>query len=227
VGQVFAGGVAFGEVCCKEMKTTATRGDEIMGFTLTWIAFRGKPDTAIHTALGLVGTGQFQEIPDAPFSGALLPSEWYVVVRDRELGCFDDEVLSKVSASCELVMCTLSETVMYSGASQWKHGRKIWSVTHDSGQGREDLQTDGELPPEFVAIRERLMESQKGERSSKPGMGVDYIFDAPIELAQYLTGYRYDQDIPGLDDDNDKPYEILEAAPSAKPQSFFRRLFGG
>ena len=198
-----------------------------MGFTLTWIAVRGKPDSEIRSALGLTGTGQFQELPDAPISAALSPSGWYVVVRDRELGFFDDEVLSKISLSCELVMCTLSETVMYSGASEWKDGRKIWSVTHDSSQGREDLQHDGELPSEFAAIRERLMESQKGERSSKPGMGIDYIFDIPIELARQLTGYTHDQDIPGLDEDNDEPYEVLEAvAPPAKPQSFFRRLFG-
>ena len=89
-----------------------------------------------------------------------------------------------------------------------------WSVIHDCQKGKRHLDVQGEPPPEFTAIRDALLSK------SKPG--VDYIFDIPVETAKSVTGYRHDEDVPGLSGDI---FEVLENVPSQKPP-LFKRLFG-
>jgi hypothetical protein len=49
-----------------------------MGFSVSWLAVRGKPSTAVLSELGLRGTGEYEEVPDSPhFWGANLPDGWY------------------------------------------------------------------------------------------------------------------------------------------------------
>ena len=116
---------------------------------------------------------------------------------------------------------------MVSVATGWKDGRRVWSVTHDAQRDMEHLQTEGELPAAFTSIRDRLRSEQQRAGGSKAD--VDYIFDVPVELAQLLTGYRHDADIPGADAEL---FEVLvetsstESASTRRP-SLLKRLFGG
>jgi hypothetical protein len=52
-----------------------------------------------------------------------------------------------------------------------------------------------------VEVRKRLTAEQHAA-------AVDCIFDIPAELAKALTGFRHDQDIPGMTGDL---YQILES----------------
>jgi hypothetical protein len=51
------------------------------------------------------------------------------------------------------------------------------------------METSGDLPADFDAIRARL--SQKQDAAGRKPQ-VDYIHDVPIELAKSLTGFRHD-----------------------------------
>ena len=183
-----------------------------MGYSLAWLAVRGKTPDQILAELGLRRTGEREGFAESDFSAALLPSGWYVVVADHRLDLLDDKILMPLSASCEIATCAVEEHVMFSLASLWKCGRKFWSVEHESYKGLEHLHQAGDLPPEFLTIRERLRAEQKAHSS-----GCDYIFDIPVETAHAITGYRHDADIEGLIENVDAPFEILEAiAPPAR-----------
>jgi len=214
-----------------------------MGYSLSWLAVKGKSPAAVREALGLRPTGQREEFPESELCAAELPGGWYLIVSDHTEHVAPDAVLQTLSAGGELVTCFIEEHVMASAATGWKDGRKLWSVTHDSQRGHDHLATEGDLPPDYAAIRDRLAAKQHQEDLEKPPssrllrrkikdfsqMRCDYLFDIPVELARALTGYRNDQDIPGQ---TGEPFEALAGslpAPSASPakKSFFKKLFGG
>src|SRR5437867_3174852 len=122
-----------------------------MGASVSWLAVRGGTREAVLAALGLRGTGSFEEIPESALTGAALPSGWYIVVSNREYPAFmEDKTLARLSSTAEVVTCFVEEHVMCSFASQWRGSRMLWSVIHtaDTG-GIEHLETKGELPPFF------------------------------------------------------------------------------
>jgi hypothetical protein len=96
------------------------------------------------------------------------------------------------------------EHVMVSVATGWKDSQRVWSVTHDAQRDMEHLQAEGALPAAFASIRDRLCSEQQTAGGRKAD--VDFIFDVPVKLAQTLTGYRHDADIPGAGAD---PFEVL------------------
>jgi hypothetical protein len=198
-----------------------------MGYSQSWLAVRGKPRASVLDALGLEGTGKREEIAESPIVGADLPGGWFLVVMDRACHRFlDEQNLRRVSAGCDIVTGDVEEHVMVSAATGWDDGHKVWSVTHNAQRGTEHLDSQGELPPAYVRIRDRLRSEQQA--AGGPNAEVDHIFDVPVELAQSLTGYRYDLDISGA---GDKPFEVLiptSANPSTngRRRSFWKRLLG-
>ncbi len=171
-----------------------------MGFSLSWLAIRGKDVATVRSELGVRGTGRHEEVPESPLLGADLPTGWYLVLANR-CDLEETQPLAELSSGGEVVTCFVEEHVMYSRASGWKDGRRVWSITHDLQRGYGHLETDGDLPPVFAPIRDRLTAEQLGQDHA------DYIFDVPVEVAQVLTGFRHDEDIPG---GPDEPYERLE-----------------
>ena len=178
--------------------------------------------------LALRGTGTHEETAESPVVGAELPTGWYLVVAG-DLGhrLMGDPTVQRLSAGCDVVTGDVEEHAMVSVATGWKDGQRVWSVTHDGQQDMYHLQTEGELPAAFTDIRDRLRSEQHAAGGRK--VTVDFIFDVPVELAQALTGYRHDADIPGARAD---PFEVLVEIPSGASastsrSSFLRRLFGG
>jgi hypothetical protein len=72
----------------------------------------------------------------------------------------------------------------------------------------------GDAPPSLKNIHANLVVEQDAEQEAD----VDRIYEAPAELAKNLTGFRHDQDTPGM---KDKPFLVLEKMP------FFSTFFGG
>ncbi len=176
-----------------------------MGFSQSWLGVKRVSPRVILEALALCGTGGCDVVPDAPLNGVGLPGEWYLVIANNQPPeFFQDSVLQRLSADGEVVICFVEEHVMYSSATGWKNGRKAWSVLHDSQRDVEHLEAAGDLPSIFASIRDRLRSEQKagGGRSEN----VDFIFDVPVDLAEALTGYRYNADIPAL---GERPFEAL------------------
>jgi hypothetical protein len=175
-----------------------------MGYSLSWLAVRGKAPEALLAQLGLTGTGTREDVQESEFVGAQLVNGWYVVVNDRDVRFIQDAVLAQVSAGCEAVTCFVEEHVMHSAATGWRNGEQMWAVQHDAQQGIDHLIEEGRPPAEVAAIRD----TQRAKQASA-GRDVDYIFDVPIELAYALTRFRHDQDL-GAAAVHAEPFEILE-----------------
>jgi hypothetical protein len=85
-----------------------------VGLSISWIAVKGKESDVLLRQLGLVPTGERDELPaESPIAGAWLRGGWYVIVCDRyghEL--LADEMLKIASEGCELVAAAAEEHVM-------------------------------------------------------------------------------------------------------------------
>jgi hypothetical protein len=160
-----------------------------VGLSSSWLAVRGKPSEAVLQELGLAPTGERDELPaESPIAGVTLPGGWYAVVLDHDF--FEDETIRDASSGCEVVAGFVEEHVMYSRAEQWRDGGLIWRLVHDAQEGILDLQLEGDLPPECEAVRKRLLDEQ--EAAGGEAAGVDYIFEAPPDVARLVTGFSYD-----------------------------------
>jgi hypothetical protein len=171
-----------------------------MGASLSWLAVRGKTPQTIRAELGLRPAGRREKHPESPVTGAELPGGWYLLVENHRLKnqYVRDSVLEGLSKGCEVITCAVEEHVMCSEAARWGEGVKTWSVIHEAEKGGRDLRTEGEMPPPFALIRDRLISEQDGE--------ADYAFDIPVELAESFTGYRHDAAAP---ESGDGAFEVF------------------
>jgi hypothetical protein len=198
-----------------------------MGYSLSWLAVRGKPPQVVREELAFHPTGEREEFPESDLSAVEMPNGWYLIVSQRSEQVASDATLQRLSSSGGgLVTCFVEEHVMFSSATGWKDGRKSWSVIHNAQVRRDHLETQGDLPSSFNSIFADLKTRQREADANK--RRVDLIFDVPVALAHTLVGYRYDRDVPGL---SGAAFEVLlgdvqdDPPPSKKP-SFLKRLFG-
>jgi hypothetical protein len=179
-----------------------------MGFSVAWVAIRGKTRARVLDELKLTATGEREEAPESPIVGTSLPGGWYLVFGNR----FDFTELLPLgwlSIDAELVTCAVEEHVMCSEASGWRNGERTWSVAHDAQKGLTHLAVVGDAPPILPGIHEGLAKRLEAA-GGKDASDVDYIFDVPVELAAILTGFRHDRDCLGLES---APFERLDYPP--------------
>jgi hypothetical protein len=189
-----------------------------MGYSLSWIAVKGKPPQAVRDEFSFRMTNKREEIPESDLSAVEMPSGWYLIVSNHTEQVVSDAAMRCLASSgCELVTCFVEEHVMVSRATGWKDGQLRWSVTHDAQKGLLHLDVQGEPPAEFAAIRDRIVAEQAADDGT-----CDYLFDIPVETARSAAGYRHDEDIPGL---SGEVFEVL--APPPDERSFLKRLFDG
>jgi hypothetical protein len=145
--------------------------------------------------LGLRPTGEHHELAETPFVGALLSTGWYLVVADR---CDDalvgDAITQSLSTNADVVACSIEEHVMFSAASFWSAGRRIWSVSHDAQKAADNLESSGELPAFFADVRETLFAQQAREDAG--AAEVDFAFEVPLVLACRVAGFKHDDGEP-------------------------------
>lgn len=195
-----------------------------MGACSHYIAIKG---CDVHTAaavLGLRPSGAHVDLPERGYVGAQLPAGYALIVfngshQERLFagGTIKKRFLRELSSTYEVLSCFVEEHVMFSTTACWKNGELLWSVTHESEKGLSHLDMHGPVPQLLEPIRRTLFAKQTEEGENAE---VDFIFDVPVGLAQALTGYRYDQDIPGRPS---PAFEVLEAP--KQTGSFFGRIF--
>ncbi len=174
-----------------------------MGASLSWFAVRGKSLDAILQNFGLKNVGKGYR--KTPYCGGELPSGWVLVIHGRHE--FTNDEVRRLSRGCEVIACFVEEHVMVSRAANWKDGEQIWSVSHDSGEGDNHLDVEGNPPAGFVDIRDNFMKQQEHARN------VDFIFSIPLELARQIVGYSHEESLEITFDHFVKP-------------TFFQKLFG-
>ena len=181
-----------------------------MGWSLSWAAVKDGKAEAIHSLLSLRATNVWE----SGIAGSALPTGWYLVWFDRkELG---DRILKKLSRLGEVFYCFVEDHLMFSGASGWKDGNRLFCVTHHCEKGMYHLDIVGDAPPSLKDIHAKLLIQQRADGGEKAE--VDHIYDAPAELAKDLTRFRHDLDRPGM---KERPFEVLEET------NFFSRVLGG
>jgi hypothetical protein len=164
-----------------------------MGSSLSWIAARGVDKPEFLRRLGLRDTGKLDTGARMErFSVAALPTGWTVLLTD-DYDFAAPNRCAPLSAGAYLIACQIEEHVMASAAHGCANGQLLWSVTHDGDKDLYDLTASGAVPDGFAAIKSRLVKSQDEEAQAKSMLPVDYLFDAPVELAAALTGYRHDR----------------------------------
>jgi hypothetical protein len=190
-----------------------------MGYSLSWVAVRGKTAEEVLRELGLRATGEREEIPESPIVAAKLNDQLYLVLANNDSRFAEDEGLRRLSVGCELISCFVEEHVMCSRAAAWKGGEERWSVSHDAQIGIEHLEAKGALPSSYSGIRDRLA----AERGKAGPDAADFLFDVPVELAKAETGFRHDQDCPG---GAAEPFEVLVSDGGRNKRSWIARLLG-
>ena len=175
-----------------------------MGYSLAWMAVKGKSPQVVREELGFRETGEREELPESELTATELSNGWYLIVSNRNERVVGDDELQQLSSNCEIATCFVEEHVMCSYATAWKNGHRCWSIFHNGQHQPNNLETSGVLPPEFNSILSSMQTKQSEADSGREG--VDYIFEVPVELAKNIAGYRHDREIPGL---ADKPFAVL------------------
>jgi len=178
---------------------------------------KGKLPQAVRDELSFRMTDEREEIPESELTAVEMPNGWYLIVSNHTEQVVSDAAMRSLSSTgCELVTCFVEEHVMVSRATGWKDGQLRWSVTHDTQKDPMHLDVQGEPPPQFAAIRDRNFAEQ-----AAADRDVDWLFDIPVETARSVTGYRHDEDVPGLSGD------VFEVLAPPNERSFLKRLFDG
>ena len=163
-----------------------------MGFSLAWMAMKGGDADAACTALGLERQDGSLPHADFEFSGAAMPTGWYVVVGDRsgyEFIAFSNH--AALSRMQDVIVCEVEEHVMYSSAALWRNGARLWKIVHESDQGIYHLAVEGEPPAAFAAVQAEYVAKQDGEGGEDAE--VDFIFEVPLRIARDIVGFKHDE----------------------------------
>lgn len=156
-----------------------------MGLHLNWLAVEGGDTAAVLARLGFRPSGVASNPLLARFACATLPNGWFVIV-SSEFALDLSEVLPAASADGLAVGCEMTEIAMGSGVKAYRNGRRVWAVDYDGGNGPAEPTVEGEAPAELADILARQRQ-QQAEAGDEP---VDFMFDAPLELARAVCGFR-------------------------------------
>lgn len=195
-----------------------------MGFSITWCAVREEQADAFLKELELSPTGEVEDMPESLISTAKLDTGWRLVWYN-EYACpfLRPADMAALSRDREILLCLVEEHVMASSAEMWFQGQRKWWVSHEGEDGPKGLDTEGDLPESFPAIRKEMEETQLAEGGEEAD--VDYLFEIPLSLAQQIVGFKHDEDDTHV---IDRQYVVLSMPSSepAAPKGLLARLFG-
>lgn len=175
-----------------------------MGFSLSWVAVRGKSADDVLATLGWRRTGGREESPESPVVCGQLRTGWVVIVMNRSMDAFDGTIdLATLSRGAEVVACAVEEHAMVSACSRWADGRRLLEVTHVSPVNPRHLDVTGSPPPELQGFIDAATRAYDDDEEGE----TDYMFDVPVDVAEHLTGFRHDAGDDAL------AFDVLERRP--------------
>lgn len=184
----------------------------------TWLAVKGKAADTVCDDLGLRAGMAVTRPRRFALEGAASDAGWYLIVADgRDHRLIQAPVLTRLSAGCEVLTCTVEERNLSSAAAGWRDGRRLWSVTYEGEDSPGEVVAEGELPVTFAIIRQEL--TAKSQAEDAGDLLLDPLFEIPIEAVRNAVGYRPDEPSPAFDG----RFVLLEAI----DPTVMQRLFGG
>jgi hypothetical protein len=170
-------------------------------------------------------SGQTYQDFDCEYASISLTSGWSVVIAHR-VDYLEKLDMASVSSAGHIITLALHDGIMISIAESWTSGQRDWRVLHEGQKHVEHLDARGRLPEHFAAAKskcedairkhvpvqtsasapempefERAMFERMGLKVTPVGtapLSVDFHFDIPIDLANSLVGFRFDQPPHGL-----------------------------
>ncbi len=154
-----------------------------MGFAISWLAARDTSETSVLASLGPEKTGETEEVPDGNWCSTLV-GEWMVIWSNS---CEPARFRAPSELKGEVVVCDVEEHVMFASAAAFNDGTLSWRIVHDAQQAQDHLAVEGKPPESLVRIQAEQFARVGDDRR------VDFVFEIPIQLAQEVVGFRYDE----------------------------------
>ena len=170
-----------------------------MGYAISWLAIKGKPEGLVVAELGLAPTGEMAEYGDSLFTGRKLPSGWFLLVIDKcEHKFVNPNSLAPLSQGCEVIATSIEEHVMVCSSELWRNGAQVWRIEHDAQKSIEHIAASGSLPADYSTIEQEHAEEQKQAGGSEAD--TDYFFEIPLHIAKNIVGFKHDEVDPAIED---------------------------
>jgi hypothetical protein len=186
-----------------------------MSAPVGWIGVQGMDRDRILDATSLIEASPGKRMKATIWS---LPNGWTFILT-FDFGFPTPERMAALSAGGKAVALSADDRPMFSVVRGYERGKAVFAIEHDGGQqGRRHMAVAGTPPAEWSAIFERLSKEQDEEDAGADE--VDCLFDAPVDLAKALCGYRHDEVWP----EGQEPAETPLA--EIKGPGLFGRLFG-
>ena len=181
-----------------------------MGYAISWLAVKGKPEEVLIAELGLAPTGEMTEYGDSLFTGRKLPSGWFLLVINKcEHKFIKPNSLASLSQGCEVIASSIEEHVMVCSSELWRGGAQVWRIEHDAQKSIEHIAASGSLPADYSAIEQEHAEEKK--QAGGPGADVDYFFEIPLHTAKNIVGFKHDEVDPAIEDESFMVFEFKAA----------------
>jgi hypothetical protein len=187
-----------------------------MGMSVSWIGVQSMDRERILDALGLMAApsrAKGRKATTWSFSNG------WTFVLSTDFNYPTPKRMAALSADGTAIALSVDDRVMVSVVRGYERGKAVFAIERDGGQkGVRHMAVAGTAPAEWAAIRKRLTEEQDEEDRGESR--TDFLFDAPLELAKALCGYRFDEEWPK----GQKP--VQTALVKKKTPSLLSRLFG-
>lgn len=159
-----------------------------MGLSLSWIAVKDMPKAELIAIYKAEKTGKSRAFTGYDFALLEKRNGWSAALGYEEDYINEQKsLLRALSENHDVMSVVIEEHVMYSAATLCRGGKQVWLIEHDLNKGPEHMRAEGELPPCFVEIHERLLAKRRNDPSP-----CDYLFDVPVKVAQELTGIHHE-----------------------------------
>jgi hypothetical protein len=166
-----------------------------MGFAISWCAVPEAAADGFLQRIGLVDTGETEEVPDSLIGVARLDTGWRLLWYNKYDCPFLGEAQRREHARHhDLLYCLVEEHCMASSSEFWSRGSRTWWMSHEGIDGPKGLDSSGALPDSFQQIKSKMEAAQKQEGGEKAE--VDYLFEIPLLVAKSITGFKHDEVCP-------------------------------
>jgi hypothetical protein len=170
-----------------------------MGYAHDWVSVAGLTKDEVLARLGVVDRGEPIDFPRrGQTAWAITPQGRVVVVMGY--GELSPGHVAEVSEGASVIAARAEGNDCTSSAWGYEDGRRMWSVEtefRDQGErlydedSQDALSVQGDPPSEFAAIWDRHLAARDAEDDEAE----DFLFMAPLELAEVLGGWAPEGDI--------------------------------
>lgn len=169
-----------------------------MGYAHDWVSVAGLGKEEVFARLGIVDRGEPVDFPRrGQTAWAITPQGRIVVVMGY--GELSPGHVAEVSECVSVIAARAEGNECTSSVWGYEDGRQIWAVASEADdherlydeEVEDDLSVQGDPPSEFAAIRDRHLAARDAEDDEAE----DFLFMAPLELAEVLGGWAPEGDI--------------------------------